>query len=123
MDAVVVMSTPEVTRRMTIAQDVPVTSGRGLSVRVDDGAVVLAVAGNLDAATAAGFRAELLDLCDVCVGELTVDLSACTEITTAVVAVLETARQRCVRCRLSVVCGHPEITSVLARVGIPFAGS
>jgi anti-anti-sigma regulatory factor len=117
------MSTPEVTRRMTIAQDVPVTSGRGLSVRVDDGAVVLAVAGNLDAATAAGFRTELLDLCDVCVGELTVDLSACTEITTAVVAVLETARQRCVRCRLSVVCGHPEITSVLARVGIPFAGS
>jgi anti-anti-sigma regulatory factor len=92
-----------------------------VSVRVDDGMVVVAVSGNMDAVTAAAFAVELCELSAVCVGTLTVDLLACNEITTAVLGVLERvhAAGGDGRCRLVVVARHPEITAALRRAGIP----
>lgn len=92
-----------------------------VSVRVDDGMVVLAVSGNMDAVTAAAFVEELRELSAVCVGTLTVDLLACNEITTTVLGVLERvhATGDSGRCRLAVLARHPEITTALRRAGIP----
>jgi anti-anti-sigma regulatory factor len=92
-------------------------------VRVGDGAVSLVVTGNMDSRTAAGFRAELLELGEICTGALTVDLSACSEVSTAVLAALELAQDtaRCGRYRLRVIAGHPEITLALSRAGITCA--
>jgi hypothetical protein len=96
-----------------------------LTVRVDDGVVVLTVTGNPDPRGAAALRAELFGLCAVCVGELTVDLLACNEISTAVLAVLEIANARAEagRYRLTVRCRHPEIVPVLVRSGISVLGA
>jgi anti-anti-sigma regulatory factor len=91
-----------------------------VSVLVGDATVSLTVTGNMDGRAAAMFRGELLELCEICVGELTVDLSACTEISTAVLAALELAQQtgRRGRCRLTVIARHPEITLPLNRAGV-----
>jgi hypothetical protein len=92
-----------------------------VSVRVDDGMVVLAVSGNMDAVTAAAFAVELCELSAVCVGTLTVDLPACNEITTVVLGVSEGvhAASGSGRCRLTVLARHPEIATALRRAGIP----
>lgn len=89
-------------------------------MRVDDGNVTVTVVGNLDAANALGFLAELRDLCEVCVGDLVVDLVGCSEITTSVLSGLEAAHDACLRarCRLSVRSGHPDIVTALDRAGI-----
>lgn len=97
------------------AMRVPTTSRRraSVSVRVADGAVTVAVTGNLDAGSVAAFRAELLQLCQVCVGDLIVDLSTCTGITVAVMDAVDSAREACLRgrCRLRVFAARAEIAS------------
>lgn len=91
------------------------------SVRVGDGAVTIAVTSNLDARNAAAFLAELRELSEVCVGELVVDLTNCTEITTAVLSGLEATHDACrrARCRLVVRVARPDIATALSRAGIP----
>jgi anti-anti-sigma regulatory factor len=92
-----------------------------MSVRVDDGMVVVTVSGNMDAVAAAAFAVQLRELSAVCVGTLKVDLLACNEITTVVLGVLERvhADSGSGRCRLAVVARHPEIATALKRAGIP----
>lgn len=98
----------------------PAAYCRHVSVLVADGAVQVVVTGDLYGERVDSFRAELLDLCDTCVGELTVDVSACTELPPAVLAVLELARQRCApgRCVLRVVATDPVIAEAISGLGI-----
>jgi anti-anti-sigma regulatory factor len=98
-----------------------VRRGPRVSVRVDDGMVTLVVSGDMDALAAALFVAELRQLSAICVGTLTVDLTACDEISTAVLGALEAVHAACGsgRCRLAVLARHPDITTALRRAGIP----
>lgn len=91
-----------------------------VSVLVADGAVQVVVTDDLYGERVESFRAELLDLCDTCVGELTVDVSACTELPPAALAVLDLARQRCAlgRCVLRVVATDPLIAETISGLGI-----
>jgi hypothetical protein len=93
-------------------------------VRVDDSSTTIGCTGNLDAAGTASFLAELRQLAGVCSGGLIVDLSACTEITTTLLADLLAVQAICVGrgCALTARVGHPNIASALKLAGIPMTG-
>ena len=92
----------------------------GVHVQVDDGVVMITVVGAMDRATTAQFGAEILDVCRVCVGELVVDLSACTSLSHAGLWLLGEARRRCEggRCHLWITAVRPEIVDMLVGAGL-----
>ncbi|MEU3648863.1 STAS domain-containing protein [Lentzea sp. NPDC034063] len=95
--------------------------GLTISVRVDDGVVLLVVAGPIDAETVAGLRTELLELCVVCPGVLVVDLSAYTAPSDTLLQILQEAQKRSSqrgRCRLLVFAEHPDLAHALDTAGV-----
>lgn len=96
-------------------------SASPMSVRVNDGIVVIEIVGQIDAATTAECRDELLGLCGVCVGTLIIDMSACVHLSAAAVVLLRAAHQRCQqgRCQIRVRAHHSGVLDALAAAGIP----
>jgi anti-anti-sigma regulatory factor len=89
-------------------------------VRVGDAVTTICSTGDMDAQDTAAFLAELRQLATVCSGELIVDLAACTEITTTVLADLVAVQSSCASrgCRLTARVGHPHIANPLQLAGI-----
>lgn len=89
-------------------------------LRVGDSVTTIGLTADMDAPATASFLAELRQLATVCSGELIVDLSACTEITTTVLADLLAVQSICVSrgCRLTARVGHPHIADPLRLAGI-----
>jgi hypothetical protein len=89
-------------------------------VLVHDAVVTVGMTGDPDATVRRMFVAELRSLTKVCVGDLIVDLTACTDISSILADLMSVqASCRSTRCRLKTRTRCPDMAAILTDAGIP----